>query len=142
MKTKVRPIREKDLPRYVKAEIEGIIAPHETSRISGKALQIPFQAEVEWEERPTVLHPHWTKVIFYGATRFAQGFAHYRGQYGEWQIDLAPWNGPIETIEEAQSVPCTRTWGTAHCIKASDEWRETQEQRRARIQQWIDEGIL
>ena len=142
MRTKAKPLDEKKLPLYVKNIVEGVIAPHETSRISGTALKIPFEAVIEWEERPRVHHPHWTKITFHGCKRFEQAFAHYRGMYGEWYVDLAAWNGPFCSIEEAMKKPCTRTWGTPVCVTPSDEWRETQTQRRERIAAWMKEGVL
>lgn len=141
MSTKYKPIAEKDLPKLVKRAVENAIAPHDTSRISGQSLQIPFKETVFWESKPSFSDPHWTKITFYGNTRFEQGFAVYEGMYGKWQVDLVGISGPI--LQKRWEIePCNRTYGTPQCVQASDEWRETPEQRKERIKQWIEEGVL
>lgn len=140
MRTKYSPT-EKDLPRLVRARVEGAMAPHDTSRASGGSIKVGFKETILWEERPTWSNPHWTKITFHGNTRFEQGFAEYEGPYGKWWVRLQGLTGPI-TYERLETEPCNRTYGTPKCEEPSDEWRETPEQRKERIRQWIEDEIL
>lgn len=141
MRTKYKPIAEKDLPKLVRNAVEGAIAPHDTSRPSGNSIKVGFKETIFWERRPTWHYLHWTKITFHGNTRFQQGFAEYEGLYGKWHVDLVGSAGPISK-EKWEIEPCNRTYGIPQCIQSSEEWRETAEQRKERIRQWIQEEIL
>src|SRR6266702_3643723 len=133
MRTKPVIRQEEKLHIYVKNTIEAVIKQCGTAGITTHSIQVPFGATIRWEEKPTFTHPHWTRIVFYGYTRLERGFAHYEGEFGVWEIDLALWGGyPVDT-EEAKRKPCVRTWGKAQCFTCSDEWRETIEQRRERL---------
>jgi hypothetical protein len=140
MRTKYQAT-EKDLPKLVKARVEGAMCPHDTSRSCGTSIKIGFKETIQWESRPTWHDPHWTKITFYGNTRFEQGFAEYEGPYGKWRVYLVGLTGPISK-EKWQIAPCERTYGAPWCIEPSDEWHETPEQRKERIKRWIEEGVL
>jgi hypothetical protein len=142
MRTKPVIRQEEKLPIYVKNTIDAIMKQCGTAGMTGYSIEVPFGATIEWEEKPTFTHPHWTRITFYGYTRLQQAFAHYEGEFGVWEIDLALWNGPSDSAEIAQRKPCTRTWGKAQCFTRSNEWRETSEQRKERLKKWFDEGIL
>lgn len=132
---------EKDLPKLVRARVEGAICPHDTSRSNGGDIKVGFKQIIFWEDRPTWSNPHWTKITFHGNTRFQQGHAIYEGPYGKWLVYLCGLTGPISK-ERWQIEPCNRTYGTPECIEPSNEWRESPEQRKERLQKWVDEGVL
>lgn len=77
-----------------------------------------------WEERPTFTDPYYRKVTFHGRTRFSAGWAEYEGEFGKWMIHLD---------SQHDKYPCTTVYGAPECIEASNEWCETQEQKRERL---------
>ena len=140
--TKYKPIQEKDLPKLVRNAVEYVLnteGPVETHR----TLQVPWKSVIVWEGKPSIDNPHKTKITFYGYTNFEPAYARYEGKFGIWEVRLTSWNGRFEDPKErAKNYPCNQTYALPWLIEASDEWRETLEQRRARLRQWFEEGIL
>lgn len=133
MSTKPVTIKEEDLHKHVKSEIQAAL----------KGIgSVPYLKTELWEEFPTHSNPHWTKITFYGYGPIRQAFACYEGKYGIWEVCIEVAGGRIKDTDEAKLYPCTRVWGKPVCCHPSDEWRESTEARRARIAQWIEEGIL
>lgn len=142
MSTKPFTRKEEDLHKYVRNTIEGVMKQCGNAGVLHNHIEVPFGETIEWEEKPTFMNPHWTKITFYGYTRFQQAFAHYDGEFGVWEVDLALQFGPPDNEELARRRPCVRTWGKAQCFTRSDEWRETSEQRKERLKKWFEEGVL
>lgn len=142
MRTKPVVRLEEKLHIYVKNTISSIMPDCGNAGMYGRSIEVPFGETVEWVEKPTFSNPHWTKVTFYGYTRFEEAFARYEGEYGIWEIGLALFGGPPANDEIARRRPCVRTWGRAKCYTPSNEWRETKEERHTRLVKLIDDGIL
>jgi hypothetical protein len=88
-----------DIAQIVRDTIEGALWPHERA----ERLAIPFGETVEWKEGDCTITFHGTSVI-------QDGFAIYQGQWGKWQIALAPRGG---SVANPQRKPCSRTSGKA-----------------------------
>ena len=137
MRTKLRVITEESLPARVRNIVQNAMDTYGQNPIL-----IHFKQVVEWEERPSISsNPHWTKIVFHGATRFNRPYAIIDCLYGKWDVPLSMRVG-LHDYGELKDKPATRTWGTPTCIEPSDEWRETKEQRIARLQIWIEQGVL
>jgi hypothetical protein len=130
MSTKVKPVvPEKAVRNY----IAGVL--HEGAMLKfhgiGEAREVGFHEVWVWEERPTFTDPHFTKVTFHGRSHVSSGWARYEGKFGVWIVDITA-EGSLSTAD-ARKQPCTRIWGKPYCTHSSDEWCETQEQRKARL---------
>ena len=128
MSTKVKPVvPEKAVRNYIAA----ILRDGQLRKFYGledTAREVPFHETWVWEERPTFSDPHYTRVEFHGRTHVSSGWARYEGQFGVWVIDITS-----ASSGDAERRVCTRTWGKPYCTHPSDEWHETQEQRKERL---------
>ena len=133
-----------DPAKQVKGAVEAALNYHDPyHRREVKAYEIWV-----YEQMPTSMHPYYTKITLSGHNRFNKGQAKYEGPYGTWLIDLAPKHGwPSEKEMAAFNIDllklvCVRPWGSAHCVRPADQYHETPDERRVRIQQLIDQGLF
>jgi len=127
MSTKIRPVvPEKAVRNY----IAGIFQEGAMRKFYGigGAREVGFHEVWIWEERPTFTDPHYTKVTFKGKTHISNGWARYEGKFGVWIIDLTSGSSGDE-----QRKVCTKVWGKPYCTHPSNEWNETQDQRKERL---------
>lgn len=130
MRTKpVIVVPEKAVRNY----IAGILQEGKMRKLWGidDGREVGFHEVWLWEERPIFSDPHYRKVTFHGRTHLSAGWADYEGEFGKWTIYLNSDRG--DSSREGRKQPCTKTYGTPDCIKQSDEWHETPEQRRERL---------
>lgn len=130
MRTKpVIVVPEKAVRNY----IAGILQEGKMRKLCGidDGREVGFHEVWEWEDRPVFSDPHYRKVTFHGRTHLSAGWAYYEGEFGEWIVDLDSEHG--DSSKEGRKQPCTKVCGAPYCTKQSDEWHETQEQKRERL---------
>ena len=132
MRTKPRPIVPE---KEVRGLVQAIFTNRSVLLCWRDGLKIGFREHWCWLGLPTLSNGfHQTRVDFYGNKPLQAGYALYTGPFGIWDIDLVSQKGPAQNEREYREWPCMCTWGKAKCHEESDEWRESKEQRRVRLE--------